>query len=1046
MDPERWRVVREVFDELVELEPAARTGRLATLAATDPDLRLAVKALLEADAEAEERLAGRMFSPGEAGPGQGRDDPLGLTGRTLSHFRVQGSLGSGGMGVVYAAEDTRLGRAVALKFPLSNRRLDSSAKQRFLQEARAAGTLDHPNLCSVYEVGESEDGLLFLAMPLYRGETLQARLAREGRLGIPDALAIARQIAQGLAAAHQAGIVHRDLKPGNVMLLPDGLVKVLDFGLAKARDHSLTGPGTLLGTAAYMAPEQIRDDPVDGRADLWALGVVLYEMLTGRQPFPGEREIAIAHAIVHEEPVAPSDLRPEILPALQALVLSLLQKQPGRRPPAARDVDAALSALELAPEPGRFPRRRPVVLALGLLVLVVAGGTMSRAFQPAPTAAGRPAVSPNTIVVLPFAYRGTEEFAFLGEGMVDLLSANLDGAGDIRVADPDAVLALVRQAGSDRLEPEQARKLAARLGAGSYVLGTIVETGGRIRIGARLHSADRNDGRSQAVVDGGSTQLFQLVDGLTAKLIAQRSGGPAGALPRLAALTTDSLAALKAYLEAERHFRAGHMDSTIQAAERAIRVDSSFALAHYRLATALMWHEGRGAAAAVDRALRHGHRLSGRDRRLIQAFAAFLHGRVVEADRMYREIVTRNPDDLEATYQLVSLISSWSRVVGGSWLDTRPHVERVLSMDPSRPDALFHLSWIAARERRLEQLDSLTDRLLPALAPDKQVLLRGQRAIAAGDTLETARFIATLRRTGEDAAQFAARVAVFTTGDLAVGRRVWRVFTEPSRSRGLRVLAHLTLAKMELMTGRWSAAIVELDSAAALDPATALEHRALLSLWPLLRVTRSELLALRTAVQRWKADAGPSDERFVSGAHAPAHPYLRPYLLGLLSVRLGEHAPALEHAAELERRAEGSLAPGFVRGLGRTLRVEVARARGRLDQALATLDSAGLWAGGEMTIERRNSPFYAHEYEQLIRAELLHGLGRDDEALQVYRATADYLFHGGAVAHLRLAEIYESRREPQKAAAHWARFAELWKDCDPEFRPLVEEARRRIAQ
>jgi serine/threonine-protein kinase len=254
------------------------------------------------------------------------------------------------MGVVYAAEDTRLGRPVALKLPLPDHRLDSSAKQRFLQEARAAGALDHPNLCSVYEVGESEDGLLFLAMALYRGETLKARLAREGRLELAEALAIARQIAQGLAAAHQARIVHRDLKPGNVMLLPDGPVKILDFGLAKAREHSVTGPGARLGTAAYMAPEQIRDDRVDARTDLWALGVVLYEMLTGRQPFRGEHEVSIAHTIVYEEPVVPSDLRAGIPPGLQALLLSLLEKQPERRPPTARDVDAALAAVEVAPE------------------------------------------------------------------------------------------------------------------------------------------------------------------------------------------------------------------------------------------------------------------------------------------------------------------------------------------------------------------------------------------------------------------------------------------------------------------------------------------------------------------------------------------------------------------------------------------------------------------------------------------------------------------------------------------------------------------------
>jgi serine/threonine-protein kinase len=743
----------------------------------------------------------------------------------------------------------------------------------------------------------------------------------------------------------------------------------------------------------------------------------------------------------------------EPAPETLATITAVRARQPATAPVPATAFDQSPSDVrQVAPEPRvEAPpplapprRRRPVLPALGLLVLVAAG-TIIWALLPAPTVAHRAAVSPTTIAILPFAYQGTQEFAYLGEGMMDLLSANLDGAGDIRTVDPDAVLALFRQAGRDRLEPEQARTLAARLGAGSYVLGNVVETGGHLRIGARLHSGDRKVGRGQALVDGRSPQLFQLVDGLTAQLIAQQSGGPTGALSRLAALTTDSLAALKAYLEGERHYRAWRGgDSAITALERAVRIDSSFALAHYRLATALLWTDGR-AGEAVDRALRHGHRLSDRDRRLIEALAAFLHGRIAEAERIYREIVTRNPDDLEATFQLADLIHGWSGYVGSSWLDARELLERVLSIDPSHHHALFHLSGIAARERRLEQLDSLTDRLLQLFPESRRLFLRGQRAVAFADTAQTARFMAALRKSDDDIAQWTGGVVVFTTGDLVVGRRIWRLFTEPSRSRGLRVLAHLTLAKMELMTGRWSAAKVELDSAMALDSATALEHRALLSLWPLLQVSRSELLALRNSLQRWKAAAGPPNEGFVTAEHAPAHPYLRLYLLGLLSARLDDHAAALDYAAELERQAGASFAQVFVRGLGRGLRVEVARARGRADQALATLDSAGFWAWRELEISG-NSPFYFQEYQQFVRAELLNTLGRDAEALQAYRGIADYLFHSGAPAHLRLAEIYDRRGEPEKATAHYARFVELWKDCDPEFRPLVEEARRRMTK
>jgi len=248
MDPHRWATIQATFDELVELDRADRASRLMQLGSTDPELRAAVESLLTADADASAGLA----------PLEAASDPLGLAGRTISHFKVLEPLGAGGMGVVYRGQDTRLGRPVALKFLLPHYSLDASAKVRFLREARAAAALDHPHLCTIYDVGETEDGRVFLAMALYAGETLKARLAGEGPLPVAEALDITRQIASGLGCAHAGGIVHRDLKPGNVMLLPDGTVRILDFGLAKALDDTTSKTSAAFGTVAYMAPEQFR--------------------------------------------------------------------------------------------------------------------------------------------------------------------------------------------------------------------------------------------------------------------------------------------------------------------------------------------------------------------------------------------------------------------------------------------------------------------------------------------------------------------------------------------------------------------------------------------------------------------------------------------------------------------------------------------------------------------------------------------------------------------------------------------------------------------
>ena len=268
-----------------------------------------------------------------------------MIGKTISHYKILEKLGEGGMGVIYKAEDTQLKRPVVLKFLSPELTRDPEAKKRFVHEAQAASALDHPNICTIHEIDETEDGQLFMVMAYYEGETLKQKIA-QGRWSVDAMVEMARHIAQGLIAAHEKGIIHRDIKPANVMITPDGMAKILDFGVAKlAGQGGMTRTGMTAGTVAYMSPEQARGEEVDPRTDIWSFGVVLYEMLSGSLPYRGEYEAAMIYSILNESPEPLTSFRGDIPVRLQRVVSRSLEKERTRRYP---DMASMLEELETA--------------------------------------------------------------------------------------------------------------------------------------------------------------------------------------------------------------------------------------------------------------------------------------------------------------------------------------------------------------------------------------------------------------------------------------------------------------------------------------------------------------------------------------------------------------------------------------------------------------------------------------------------------------------------------------------------------------------------
>jgi pimeloyl-ACP methyl ester carboxylesterase len=340
MAPLRRSRIETLFDQAIELGASDRRMFLARACGTDHDLRREVEALLDIAGRSgvTSKLAGILSASPRRPPFRTGVAP----GRIVSHYAILEQLGVGGMGVVYKALDQRLPRYVALKFLPPTLGVEQDLKLRFMQEASAIATLDHPNLCTILEVDE-EDGRLFIAMPFYEGETLKQRIER-GPLAIAEAVDCALQVTAGLAHAHAAGVVHRDIKPANLIVTAGGRVKVLDFGIAKILDMSLTGTGEVLGTPAYMSPEQASGETVDHRTDLWALGVVLYEMLAGRPPFSGNTRKALFVAIQSCEPTGLTTFRPDLPPELEAVIERLLEKDRTARFSDAHEAAAALAA------------------------------------------------------------------------------------------------------------------------------------------------------------------------------------------------------------------------------------------------------------------------------------------------------------------------------------------------------------------------------------------------------------------------------------------------------------------------------------------------------------------------------------------------------------------------------------------------------------------------------------------------------------------------------------------------------------------------------
>ena len=599
MTREEWQRIKQVSMDALERPEAERQAYVTRACDGDASLAREVLALLQSVDRASDLFENPALATRRA-----------LTpGVQLGPYEVLGPIGAGSMGEVYRAQDHRLGREVAIKVLPVVFTADPDRVRRFEQEAKAAGGINHPNIVTIYDIG-SDDGEPYVVSELLEGETLRERLERP--MPIDAAVEFARQVAEGLAAAHAKGIVHRDLKPENLFVTRDDRVKILDFGLAKlmagagAAPAEGTQPGTVMGTAGYMAPEQVRGGHVDHRSDLFALGAILYEMLAGRRAFDAPSSVETMHAIVASEPANLPEVRPEVSDRLAGVVTRALEKDPEQRFQSARDLAAELhgiSATHAAHADGTRPRRGrsmasrlAAAAALGAVVLI--GFVLYRQLRP-------PAIVERDSIVVGDIVNETGDGVFDG-ALKQALLIQLEPSPFLSIVSESAVRQALRMMGrsaDDRLTTDVARGVCQREGAKAIVTGSLAALGQRYVI--NLNAADCLSGdafaREQEEADRKETIVAALARATTR--LRSKLGESLSSVERFDApaerATTSSLEALKSFSQGVSARARGADGQAITFLNRALELDPNFPMAHIRLSSIF------STAAEFERAARH---------------------------------------------------------------------------------------------------------------------------------------------------------------------------------------------------------------------------------------------------------------------------------------------------------------------------------------------------------------------------------------------------------------------------------------------------------
>jgi tetratricopeptide (TPR) repeat protein len=955
-----------------------------------------------------------------------------MIGKTISHYKILEKLGGGGMGVVYRAEDLKLKRTVALKFLPPELTRDEEAKKRFMHEAQAASALQHHNICTIHEIDETPDGQLFICMDCYDGETLKERIAR-GPLPVAEAVDIAMQAAEGLGKAHGAGMVHRDVKPANIMVTKDGVAKILDFGLAKLVGQTkLTRTGSTRGTVAYMSPEQAKGVEVDARSDIFSLGVVLYEMLTGETPFPGEHEAAVLYGIMNTDPKPLAEHRSSIPGNLQGVIDKALKKHPTERYQGVLEFRDDLEAVSMelggahtghrrmatraGDARGRSRARRTFVVAAVVVAVAVLGAVLfPRLWKPAPGKT-KPALA-----VMDFRDLATPNDPIVSAGITELVNIGLIQADVVRIISSDLLHDLCRRlfgSPSGSIDESQTIEVARRAGATLFLTGTIRQSGAGKLVTWHLVDARSGDDVKAGRVEG--SELATLADQMIAEalpLIARKCGVEATSAPTtVESVTTESPQAYQHYMAGLLAAEGFRRDDAITEFERAVGQDSTFALAYIGLAR-MYWgpygyQDPQKAKDYLEKASRLRSRLGIKDQMRLEALRQDLDHQVGKAIVTLRELHERWPDDRQTLCDLTEgLWFCWyfaemievdeegqglypdDVLIGGPI-----YFESLVAMGRIEDALRATRSYVKRHPNEPNGWDELGLRYLALGLPDSAEAAF-HKAVGLDPAWYPENFSYCAYYRGDLAGAIRSFENILAQKDLSANRR---------RSLILNQSQNMNLAALYVEAGRYQEArevcgayMAPLDGGVIGLLLIMAKAQEVINMLP--QLDKSD--AQSATYLRGLALAATGD---IQGARAAGRKLLDSEF---------EWGPDARHDA-LQIEAEAALAEH--------------NAGTALEVLTKMKQQNGITFGGFYDISYRTTLARAYRMD-----------GRLDEAAKVHKEMLR-IYGGHALSHYELGTIYEEMKRPADAKKEYTKFLEMWSKADKSLPQLVD-ARKRLA-